>query len=151
MGWWDSKAGLIGDGPVDLVEQCLSAWPDAGDPPTWQRLLDAVGAALMQGGSHWLADPQALADGRVRARFASPGTDLVGQPGAAREDDVAALAEAFAQVAEEYEETQARRPTASEALATLAFSLRSRPERFLRNDEGRKLRDLVAGPPGERA
>jgi hypothetical protein len=150
MGWWNSRAGMIGDGPVDLIEQCMAAWPDAGRSPTWQQLVDAVGLALQRDGGHWVSDPGAVAGG-VGARFSGNAAELRADPAAAREMHVEALAQAFAEVAAEYEETQARRPTSSELLGTLAFSLRSQPERFLRPEDDRQLEDFQLRGSGERA
>ena len=150
MGWWNSRAGMIGDGPVDLVEQCMAAWPQDGRAPTWQQLVDAVSLALQRDGARWVSDPAALAGG-IGARFSGASVELRADPAAARNALVEALAEAFAEVAAEYEETQARRPTSSELLGTLAFSLRSQPERFLRPEDDRQLEDFQLGNAGDGA
>jgi len=45
MGWWESDEGLLGDGPVDLLEDRLSEWDAEGIRPTWQEFLDALAAS----------------------------------------------------------------------------------------------------------
>jgi hypothetical protein len=132
MGWWDAPEGLLGDGPVDLIEDVMAEWTEAGRP-TWQELLNGISTALADRGRDWLGNPESHARPRVRAEF-TPARELFGQPDAIRDRYHDMWTQAFEQVAEEYEETQGRKPTLSELLGTIAFSLRVRPERFLRTD-----------------
>jgi len=142
MGWWETDAGLLGDGPVDLLEDRMAAWAEEEIEPSWQQWLDGVGTALIDRGREWIADPEALADLQVCARFSSPDVELRHHGGAPHDRYHDVMSDAFRQISEEYEETQQRKPTLSELLATLAFSLRVAPERFLRNEQHWKLQNV---------
>lgn len=129
MGWWESKEGLLGDGPADLVEDSMSEWARDDARPSWQQFVDGLGGAI----GHV-----------VCARFAGPDVELRSDPGAALDRYRETLAEAIEQVTKEYEETQNRKPTVSEVLGTFAFSLRVAPDRFLRADGRGKLTAIYA-------
>jgi|SRR5882672_6852881 len=143
MGWWESEEGLIGDGPVDLIEDVMAEWTESHQP-TWQELVDGIGTALLDRGHEWLGDSESLEGGRIRAEFAPPAVDIQSNPTAPRGRFHEMWSQAFQQVAEEYEETQLRKPMLSEVLGTIDFSLGVAPERFVRDDEGRQLVTLQA-------
>jgi hypothetical protein len=139
MGWWDTDEGLLGDGPVDLIEDRMSEWAVEGVRPSWQEFLDGLGTALIDRGHEWISDPDSLSGRPVCARFATPAAELRSRLDAPRDRWHATLSEAFEQLSEEYEQTQRRKPRLTEALGTFAFSLRVAPERFLRTQEGGTL------------
>lgn len=143
MGWWESKEGLIGDGPVDLIEDVMGEWTE-NHQPTWQELLDGILTALLDRGHEWLADSESLKGRRIRAEFAPPAVEIESNPSASRGRFHEMWSEAFQQVSEEYQEMQVRKPTLSEVIATIDFSLGVAPERFVRNEEGRQLVTLQA-------
>jgi hypothetical protein len=149
MGWWETSDGLIGDGPVDLVEDRMAEWAVEGIQPSWQQFVDSVGTALVDRGRDWISDPESLSGLRVCARFAAPAPELRNRPDAPRDRYHSTLSDAFQQLGEEYEETQQRKPTLSEALGTLAFSLRVSPERFVRNEDGWKLVTIQSCSSGQ--
>jgi hypothetical protein len=146
MGWWETREGLIGDAPVDLIEDVMFEWTEH-DHPSWQELLNGIGTALLDRGRDWLSDPESLSHRRIRATFGPADAGLRSDPSAPRDRFHQMWTQAFEQVAEEYEQTQHRKPTLSEVLGTIAFSLRVAPERFVRNDQGWKLSaiDSVGG------
>jgi len=149
MGWWESAEGLIGDGPVDLIEDVMAEWTE-GHQPTWQEVVDGIGTALLDRGHEWLADAETLKGRRIRAEFAPPAVDIQSDPSAARGRFHEMWCQALQQVAEEYQEMQSRKPTLSEVLGTIDFSLGVAPERFVRNDEGRQLATIQARDPEPR-
>jgi hypothetical protein len=132
MGWWQSDEGLIGDGPVDLVEDIMAEWARGDVRPTWQQFIDGLGGAT---------------GNAVCARFAT-NEELRSDPRASRTRYLDALRDAVEQVTEEYEETQHRKPTVAEVLGTFAFSLRASPDRFIRNEGRGKLATLYTCPRG---
>lgn len=148
MGWFETDAGLLGDGPVDLLEDRMAEWAAEGIQPSWQQWLDGVAAALHDRGREWIADSGALAGLQVCARFSPPGVELRSRPDAPRDRCHDVMSDAFQHISEEYEEMQHRKPTARELLGTLAFSLSVEPERFLRNEEGLTLEDVQLCRPG---
>ena len=141
---------MIGDGPVDLIEDVMGEWTE-GHQPTWQELVDGIGTALIDRGHEWLADGESLKHRRVRAEFTPPMEEIQSNPTAPRGRFHEMWCEALQQVAEEYEEMQSRKPTLSEVLGTIDFSLGVAPERFVRNDEGRQLKTIQARDPEGRS
>ena len=139
MGWWRQGEDLLGDGPVDIWEEALEEWCVNRKKPTWQEFADAVAAALSKVPDGTFGDPAALSGARKLQFEVAPRTEL---NGAADRADLALqreIIEIITQIAEEYQEHHGRRPTLSEVLGTISFSLGVRPERFLSDGKGTSL------------
>jgi len=131
MGWWKQGDDLLGDGPVDVLEDGLRDYVTDHPKPIWQEFLDSTHAALARDTGQWLSDPDPLFNRRLRSYIDPPAREFTSDAARAGGTLTDALSETFAQIAEEYEERRGRKPTLSELLGTISFSLGVRTERFL--------------------
>lgn len=146
MGWWKQGDDLLGDGPVDIFEEEMARWSAASSKPTWQGFANAVAAAMGKVGI-------ALSDGlpspstpMLQFHLANHSQVLTSSTNQADQALSNALADIFGKITEEYEEHRGRKPTATEVLGTISFSLGVKPERFLSGAEGTSLDRISLRP-----
>src|SRR5579871_4928698 len=158
MGWWNTEQGddVIGDDSVDTIVDALHFHEKmVGRKPSLQELLDAVSLLLRSSGEGYVSDPESIGDGPIEALLAPPAPPARSRPNPSRVPDdeqvsklMFILAGAFGEIARMYLDTEMeRRPRQSELLESLAFALRARPERVLRDAEGLELLELRPALP----
>lgn len=149
MSWWDIDDGNVsGDAPADSLRAALSAVANErqrqGRPlPTLSELLGGFARALQT-----LAADSPDADSHPPIHKIS--AYLVGQPEpvtVAPDADadpqlLDALANAFAEIREQYQERWERSPRRPELLEALSFILGYRPDRFLSEAQDLNILDL---------
>lgn len=159
MGWWATghDDDLMGDEPADTIVGELKFHEEMnGRKPSFQELIDAATLVLRTDGGDILADPESLGDRSLEAVFEPPAPSLATRPNlpalvSRPELPVSKLmfdlVGAFNQISRQYLETELhRKPRLTELLEALAFPLRVRPERVLRDSDGLELREFrVAG------
>jgi len=149
MGWWKQGDDLLGDGPVDLLEQGLAELSAGKPKPTWQEFANAVAAAINEVPDGMFSDRTISKEKpTLRFHFALQGTELTS---ALDQNSLALsgpLSEIFGSIAEEYEEHRGRKPTVTEILGTISFSMGVRPERFLSGAAGTSLARISLEPAG---
>jgi hypothetical protein len=128
MSWWDTPRGLVlGDGPADIAQSALQDFA-VHRRPTLPELLAAMGEALGRPG--------------LLARQ-EEGPDVPAAAGAADQDLVSALKQAFDEIGKEYRTYLKREPVLAEILETVQFILGYQPERYLSGVEGMEILEIL--------
>jgi hypothetical protein len=111
-----------------------------GSKPSLQELLDGTAFLVSRDGDDFLSEYTPDEALRLEAVPEPPAPALQSRPEPPVDDLMFALAALFQEIAGLYIHTgHQRKPCLSELLAGLAFPLRSRPERLLRDGEGIEL------------
>jgi hypothetical protein len=143
MGWWPSGNGedIMGDEVADAVLGTLQFHEKmTGTKPTLQELLDATAFLVSRDGDDFLSEYTPDEGLRLEAILKAPTPALQSRPEPPVDDLMFGLPALFREIAGLYMNTGHRRkPRMSELLAGLAFVLRSRPERILRDGQGIEL------------
>jgi hypothetical protein len=143
MGWWPTGNGkdIIGDEVADAVLSKFQFQEKmTGTKPTLQELLDATAFLVSRDGDDFLSEYTPDERLRLEAILKGPAPALQSRPEPPVDDLMFGLAALFRTIAGLYMNTgHERKPRLSELLAGLAFVLRSRPERVLRDGQGLEL------------
>lgn len=155
MGWWATghDDDIAGDDPVDTIVEDLAFYHEMhGDKPSFQELLDAFAATLQLYGGALLADPDSYVNEPMEAVFAPPAPTLVTSanlgelacdPSSPVSSLILNLFSAFRKISKQYLESEVqRKPRVTEMVEVLAFPLRVRPERLLRDAAGLELQEF---------
>lgn len=155
MGWWATghNDDIAGDDPADTVVEGLAFYNETyGHKPSFQELLDAFALTLQLYGSMLLAEPDTYLNEPMEALFASPAPTLVTSanlgaldldPSSSISSLVSHLLLVFRKISKQYLESEVqRKPRLTEICAVLAFPLRVRPERLLRDAAGLELKEF---------
>ncbi len=143
MGWWSTgrPGEVMGDEVADEIVAGFDFLEGAtGKKPNFQELLDATAQTVLSDGGVFLSDADSVRGKPLEAVFESAAPTLVSRPNPPIDDLLFNLGSMFRRVARHYLNTDDRRkPRLTELLDGLAFVLRVKPERLLRDAEGLKL------------
>lgn len=142
MGWWATGHGddVMGDDVVDTLIDGFRLLEQKGRKPTFQEIIDAAADLVRSDGEEFLSDAESLGGRPIEAVFETSAPTLVSRPDPPADELRSTMAGVFREVAGLYLGTDYhRKPRLTELLEAMAFVLRVRPERFLREAEDLSL------------